>query len=461
MRRVYCSTCPWTQWLLLASVGILHGQAAPTLDSVSLHILQGTLNEKLASGEDLAGDAEEETNSNLSVEQVKEKTEGLGEITNDDTILFTVDDKDANCDLGTTFNADKSLIEANPTSHKGTVTGDKNTIVTLTPMKKSSLKTRHTSPKNNPSEHKKTLKVSHSSPKDCNFSEQKHNQQTCPVSKKENKSLLQEIRSLPKEHNLSEERNSIETSHAHHKQHFLHKDDLPMGSSHTYHKKHHLSENVISSETGYTSHSSMSALVQQQSISVQVTPRKLGILASKWVQVKVPRQIEVGIQTEPLPSHETLKIENLVTQTHVKGYVGCLPKAFADKEAQTIIKTIRETSSQTGSVNLRTENQPPQPLWRMISLSGVPNRKNHWAPGRKSKMKNNIDNDQEESNNLGKRLENSSTESSTLKGRRHFHGRPMLKGKMTKPLEIPLDSVVGFLDSALQDPRLFLKSNCM
>lgn len=395
MRRVYCSTCPWTQWLLLASVAILHGQKTPTLDSASLHILQGTLDEKLASSQDVLGDTEEE--SNLSVEQMKEKTGGIEENTADDTISFTMDDIDTNEDSGRAHKADKSLTEAKLTSQKSNTQNDP------------------------------------SLSKECNFSEEKHNQLSCLPSTKETKSPQQEIHSFPKGHSGAEGRNVKETSLAHHKQH-CHKDDLP------------------------NSHRSSRVVLHQHSIGIQVTPKKLGIVSSKWVQVKVPRQIQVGVQTEPLPSHETVQVENLETQTHDEGYVGCLSKTFADKEAQTIIKNKRDTSSQTGNENVATENQPSQPLWRVISLSGIPKRRKYFAPVKKYKMNNNVDNAQEENNNSGKELENISTETSDQKGK-HFHGRPMLKGKTTQPLEIPLNCVGRLSDSALQDPRVALKLN--
>ncbi|XP_042228367.1 uncharacterized protein LOC121870601 [Homarus americanus] len=42
LRQAYYQTCPWAQWLLLATLEILHGHPVPKLDSDTLHILQGT-----------------------------------------------------------------------------------------------------------------------------------------------------------------------------------------------------------------------------------------------------------------------------------------------------------------------------------------------------------------------------------------------------------------------------------
>lgn len=46
LRKAYCQTYPWAQWLLLATLEILHGHAVPKLDSESLHVLQGTEKEE-------------------------------------------------------------------------------------------------------------------------------------------------------------------------------------------------------------------------------------------------------------------------------------------------------------------------------------------------------------------------------------------------------------------------------
>ena len=424
MRRVYCSTCPWTQWLLLASVGILHGQATPTLDSVSLHMLQGTLNDKLASSGDLLVDAEENAETHLSVEKVQVKRGSL---------------EDVGVDLGSTFDKDRSFIEPSNTSQKSTVTGNKNTLeITLTPLKNNTLKTSHISPKKRYySENEKSFKVASYPSKDCNFNAEKHNQKTCSVPPKEDKISVQDVLSLSKELDLKKDKNFLETSQAHHKNHCLHEDNIPSGSTLSYRS------------TG------TSTLVHQQSISVQVTPKKLGFHVSKWVQFNGPRRIEVAVQTEPLPSYETVQLENLETQI----YTGCLSKTFADKEAQTLIKAKRDASSQTGTVDLGAGDQSSQPVWKMISLSAVPKRKKHLAPGKKSKMKIDIGNDQEESNNIDKVLEDGSIESSTLKEKQHFHGNPLLKGKASMPVEIPLNSVMSLHDPVFQDPRLLSKSH--
>ncbi|KAK8401898.1 hypothetical protein O3P69_001181 [Scylla paramamosain] len=59
-----------------------------------------------------------------------------------------------------------------------------------------------------------------------------------------------------------------------------------------------------------------------------VNPRKLGILTTKWVQVKGPRLTEVGVQADALPSYEIERAENFDAQIAVSGCAGPLPQSI-------------------------------------------------------------------------------------------------------------------------------------
>ncbi|XP_063887006.1 uncharacterized protein LOC135114821 isoform X2 [Scylla paramamosain] len=518
MRRAYCSTTPWTQWLLLASVRILHGHGTPTLDSVSLHLLQGSLDEKLSNG-DLSVDVEDAI-PHVDAEEMKENTknfeigntaddiavpctedhiDGDGDLVNtlnvepsppsmkgtaaeeevsekisfiekekiadNTTIPFTGDCIDAYTDLESTVNVNESNLEPSCNSMQSTVTEDKNILeISFTPLKRSTPRTSLVPlPQNYLCENENSFDVSHHSPKDSNISDIKHNQQRCSVSPNKDKICLQVNPSLLAEHGPDVEQNSIVTIQDYHKKHGLSEDNASTELNNTC-KKHHLTSDVMLSETDNAPCNSASTLIKKsvsiqgslikKSVSVQVNPRKLGILTTKWVQVKGPRLTEVGVQADALPSYEIERAENFDAQIAVSGCAGPFPKVFADKEVQTIIQKKRDKNSQTSEVDLKEENQSSQPLWNIISLSGLPKRKKNSAPGKKPKMKSIAVDDNEKKNALDNGLEDSNAEKSITKGKRLFHGHPMVKGKMAKPVEIPLDAVVSLQDPAFQDPRL-------
>ncbi|XP_045118130.1 uncharacterized protein LOC123508449 [Portunus trituberculatus] len=488
MRQAYCSTTPWTQWLLLASVRILHGHGTPTLDSVSLHLLQGSLDEKLSCG-DLLVDVEDAI-PHLSTEEIKENannfekrnmaspctkdhTDGnvdLGNTLNEEpspamknaaeeegekfsylekekfadntTIPFIGDCKGAHTGLESAVNnVDKSNLEPSRYSMQSIVTEDKNILeISFNPSKRSTPKTSLVPfPKNYLCENDNSFNVSHHSPKDSNISNIAHNQQRSSISLEGGNKISQE------KHCPDKEPNSIVMSQDHHKMHGRPEGNMPTELSNIC-KQHNLISDIMSAESDNAPCNSASTLIKK-SVSIQVNPRKLGILTTKWVQVKGPRLTEVGVQAD-LPTYETEQTKSFDAQLDISGCADTLPKVFADKEMQTVIQNKRDKSSQTGEVNLKIENQPSQPLWNIISLSDLPKRKKNRAFREKDQMKS-VAGDDNEKNALDNGFESSNAEKSIARGKKLFHGRPMAKGKMTKPVEIPLDAV-----ARMQDPRI-------
>lgn len=390
--------------------------------------------------------------STAAEEEIIEKMDYLEkeEIHDNTTIPFIVDLTDTHTGLESSVNVDKSHLEPTPNSMQSTATEDKDIFeISLTPLKRSTPRTSLVPfPQNYPCENDKSFNLSHHSPKDNNNI--KLSQQRCSVSLNKDKISLQDTLPMLAEHGPDVEQNSIVLSQDHHKKHSALEGNVSTELCRTC-KKHIVASDIMS-ETDNTPRNCASTLIKK-SVSIQVDPRKLGILTTKWIQVKGPRLAEVGVQADPVPSPETELAENLDTQIPVSECPAFLPKVFVDKEMQTIIQIKRDKSSQTGEVNLKEENRLSQPLWHMISLSGLPKRKEYSAPGKKYKMSIAGD-DNEKKNTIDNVTESSNEEKSITKEKKLFHGRPLVKGKITKPIEIPLDAVVSLLDPAFQDPRL-------
>lgn len=446
LRRAYCTSRPWDQWILLASLKILHGQETPMLDSVSLHLLQGTSSDKFADC-DFTDEAEE--NADLTEEQIEGTKISLG---GKNTLV-----KNLICD-------GRSKSEVNHNSPKNNLIEDKSLDVKSTPQDKSSHENTLPQASISPSTYtdisitKDTSECNIKSPNGNNMNEIKH--VSSYVSWKQyslcKDKSPQKNSKTSKESPHDKDGILIKASQNSQKKDNPGEDKGLRNIHHACQKKSNFMKDKIATET-YLSFKSLEGIgVTQIDASMQVTPKKLGIYVNKWAQVKLPRIAEQGVQTELLLNSGT-QTKSLGTQTCFQGHDD-LSSASIEKEVQTVLVIRKDKSTQVDR-KTKTGSQPSRPVWRMVSVSGLPKGRNHWAHGSKWEVKN-WGRRQKDKNHkaLGECLEDSDTESDGRKDGWLFHGRPLLNNDETKPLDIPIDCLESLSDFAMLDPRLSVLS---
>lgn len=422
------------------------------LDSVSLHLLQGTSSEKFAEC-DFADEAEENADPQLTEEQVKGTEINLG---------------GKNYAVKNVISDGRNKSEVNHNSPKSNLIGDRNLDVKPTPQSKSSHENTLPQASSSPSTHsdvivtKDTLEYNIKSPKGNSMNESKTPPASSYVSWKQyslhkDKSPQKNSNKTSEESPQNKEGSLVEASQNYHKKHNPGEDKGLRKIHNACQKKSTFIKDKIPTETYLSFKSPEGRGVTQVDASMQVTPRKLGIYLNKWAQVKLPRKAEQGVQTEFLLNSGAPQTKSSGTQTHFQGH-GHLSSASIEKEVQTVLIIKKDKSTQVDH-KAKTGSQPSHLVWKMVSVSGLPKECNHWAHGSKWEVKNwgrtRKDNNHKA---LGESLEDSEAESDGRKDGWLFHGRPLLNNDQTKPVDIPLDCLASLNDFALLDPRLSVLS---
>lgn len=446
LRRAYCTSRPWDQWILLASLKILHGQVTPMLDSVSLHLLQGTSSEKIAEC-DLNDDAEENADPPLTQEQMKGSKINLEE---KNTVVKNV------------VSDSKNQLEIKHNSPKSNLAGDENLSIKHTPPKK--IPHESPLPQANSTPPKDSDITANINTFDCNVESPKGdstNGSETPVisyvswkqySLCKDKSPKKNSDKLLKEFPPNNDGCPAKTSQSGLKKHSPGKDKESREMHHACQKNNTPIKDKIPLE-GYVSFKSPKGkAVNQVDVCMQVTPKRLGIYTNKWVQVKLPRRAEQEVQTELFLNSRAPQTKNSSTQTHFQGH-GSLSSAFTDKEVQTILIIQKDKSIQVDCKAKTVDH--PSPVWKMVSVSGLPRRWKNLTPG--SQCKGKYKDGTQKGNNYDtfiESLEGSKVDSDGRKNGWFFHGRPLLNNDEMKPVDIPMDYLASSDDHALLDPRM-------
>nr|XP_045607472.1 uncharacterized protein LOC123764041 [Procambarus clarkii]XP_045607473.1 uncharacterized protein LOC123764041 [Procambarus clarkii] len=388
LHQAYCQTDPWAQWLIVATVEIIHGRPVPRLDQEMLNLLQGIA---------MTENPERSPNSSHTYDQV------LGESSS-----VTCSDKEQN--PGMEMTSCKSEVDTD---------------------------------------------------KEMQF---KHNKE------QKNISLMKRNESANK---LAE-----------------------MTSS-----------NCLEGSRDVTSErkSELDSLATGVDVSVQISPRIMGIMCNKWIQVKKVKKIAQSSQTEKLlykdqesqseytdhfirlfenkcdKETQTMIIEKENSSSNKETQTMIIEKenSSSNKETQTLVLEKEKLHWHLGQTKASLNNE-----WQLIHMSGLPElrkhcsktssdniKKKHTSEKKKhiipcgssirhssqkplmNKYNKSVDNEERINDSKDMDLLSGNSDNSEI-SIPLFHGRPLIqsKSKMTAAL-IPVDPVSEFAIIMLEDPR--------
>lgn len=406
---------PWERWILLASLKILHGHAAPSLDPVGLHLLQETPSEK-STDCDFIDDTEEESDILLTLEEVKKSVLSL---------------EGENTEVKNAIGADENKVEIKCNSPKSNPERKRRlTRPIYIPPKKISKKNALSQVSiDSPKYHaitgdKITTKNNGKSPKENNTNKQN------TKGKK-----LQKLSNMPLK---KDQQNNVSS---------------PVKAGQTSQKNPSCSKNIGIGEANHSSHINTSCtevkispetcssckrpIVTETPDNEQVKSKVLGIDETKQIKIQHFQETEQGVQRETLLNSIVPLIESTGTQTNLLSY------EFVDKEVQTML-VIKKDKSIQSVLKLKKRHKQSHSEWKLITLSCIPMKKHRDDDTQKEEHWNSPSETELHDSDVDKKVSIDNF---------LFHGRPTVKKEMM-PVDIPLKCLTGPCDPPLLDPRL-------